>query len=199
MTTSRFATDAKPWMLSRRGFERNTADRACSVSVIASFTADRVSTDRPGSTPKVLEQLRELIPLAPLHQPYNLAAIEAAFERMPDVPQVACFDTSFHRGQPAVAELVPLPLRSPPDRTSAIRLSRVVLRIHRFRPSRGRSGNCEWARHRCASGKRREHVCDEGREEHRQHAWVSQRWMGYAWEPGRARSIPASSCICSRA
>jgi acetate kinase len=59
---------------------------------------------------KVLEQLRELIPLAPLHQPYNLAAIEAAFERMPDVPQVACFDTSFHRGQPAVAELVPLPL-----------------------------------------------------------------------------------------
>jgi acetate kinase len=60
--------------------------------------------------PKVLEQLRELIPLAPLHQPYNLAAIEAAFERMPDVPQVACFDTSFHRGQPAVAELVPLPL-----------------------------------------------------------------------------------------
>jgi acetate kinase len=60
--------------------------------------------------PKVLEQLRELIPLAPLHQPYNLAAIEAAFERMPDVPQVACFDTSFHRGQPVVAQLVPLPL-----------------------------------------------------------------------------------------
>jgi acetate kinase len=59
---------------------------------------------------KVLEQLRELIPLAPLHQPYNLAAIEAAFERMPDVPQVACFDTSFHRGQPVVAQLVPLPL-----------------------------------------------------------------------------------------
>ena len=45
-----------------------------------------------------------LIPLAPLHQPYNLAAIEAVCERLPDVPQVACFDTSFHRGQPAVAE-----------------------------------------------------------------------------------------------
>ena len=58
---------------------------------------------------KVLEELRELVPLAPLHQPHNLAAIEAVFEQLPDVAQVACFDTSFHRGQPAVAELVPLP------------------------------------------------------------------------------------------
>jgi acetate kinase len=60
-------------------------------------------------TPEILEDLRGLIPLAPLHQPYNLAAIEAVWERIPGVPQVACFDTSFHRGQPAVAELVPLP------------------------------------------------------------------------------------------
>jgi acetate kinase len=58
---------------------------------------------------QVLERLRELIPLAPLHQPYNLAAIEAVFDRLPEVPQVACFDTSFHRGQSEVAELVPLP------------------------------------------------------------------------------------------
>jgi acetate kinase len=60
-------------------------------------------------TPEILEGLRALIPLAPLHQPYNLAAIEAIAERLPGVPQVACFDTSFHRGQAAVAELVPLP------------------------------------------------------------------------------------------
>jgi acetate kinase len=60
-------------------------------------------------TPQVLEDLRQLVPLAPLHQPHNLAAIEAVAERLPGVPQVACFDTSFHRGQPAVAELVPLP------------------------------------------------------------------------------------------
>jgi acetate kinase len=60
-------------------------------------------------TPQVLEELRTLIPLAPLHQPYNLAAIDAVSERLPDVPQVACFDTSFHRGQPAVAEVIPLP------------------------------------------------------------------------------------------
>ncbi len=60
-------------------------------------------------TPEVFEDLRGLVPLAPLHQPYNLAAIEAVWERLPGVPQVACFDTSFHRGQPAVAEIVPLP------------------------------------------------------------------------------------------
>ena len=60
-------------------------------------------------TPSVLEDLQQLIPLAPLHQPHNLAAIDAVFERLPGVPQVACFDTSFHRGQPAVAELIPLP------------------------------------------------------------------------------------------
>jgi acetate kinase len=59
--------------------------------------------------PGVLEELRKLVPLAPLHQPYNLAAIEAVAERLPDVPQVACFDTSFHRGHEPVADLVPLP------------------------------------------------------------------------------------------
>jgi acetate kinase len=60
-------------------------------------------------TPEVLARLRELVPLAPLHQPHNLAAVEAVGARLPDVPQVACFDTSFHRGHAPVAELVPLP------------------------------------------------------------------------------------------
>lgn len=58
---------------------------------------------------QILAELYRLVPLAPLHQPYNLAAIAALFERLPDVPQVACFDTSFHRGQSAVAQLIPLP------------------------------------------------------------------------------------------
>lgn len=69
----------------------------------ARFTAPTIVNEQ------VLAQLHELVPLAPLHQPYNLAAIEAVFERLPGVPQVACFDTSFHRGQPPVAELIPLP------------------------------------------------------------------------------------------
>ena len=60
-------------------------------------------------TPEIVQELRELSPLAPLHQPFNLAAIEAVFERMPEIPQVACFDTAFHRGHSAVADLIPLP------------------------------------------------------------------------------------------
>jgi acetate kinase len=60
-------------------------------------------------TPQAMADLRALEPLAPLHQPYNLAAIDAVSERLPGVPQVACFDTSFHRGHKAVAEVVPLP------------------------------------------------------------------------------------------
>ena len=58
---------------------------------------------------QVLKELYKLIPLAPLHQPQNLAAIEAVFDHLPDVPQVACFDTSFHRGHSAVVEVIPLP------------------------------------------------------------------------------------------
>jgi acetate kinase len=60
-------------------------------------------------TREVLADLYELVPLAPLHQPYNLAAIETICERMPSVPQVACFDTSFHQGHAQVASVVPLP------------------------------------------------------------------------------------------
>jgi acetate kinase len=60
-------------------------------------------------TPDVIAELRELVPFAPLHQPYNLAGIEAVARHRPEVPQVACFDTSFHRTLPAVARLLPLP------------------------------------------------------------------------------------------
>jgi acetate kinase len=60
-------------------------------------------------TPRVLDDLRKLEPLAPLHQPYNLAGIAQLLERLPEVPQVACFDTGFHRGWSDVADLVPLP------------------------------------------------------------------------------------------
>lgn len=57
----------------------------------------------------ILGQLRTLVPLAPLHQPHNLAAIEALKERLPALPQVAAFDTAFHRGHPEVADRFALP------------------------------------------------------------------------------------------
>ncbi len=58
---------------------------------------------------QVLADLAELSPLAPLHQPHNLAPIEAIAEAAPHIPQVACFDTAFHRGQPPLAQLFALP------------------------------------------------------------------------------------------
>jgi acetate kinase len=58
---------------------------------------------------EVLQVLETFIPLAPLHQPHNLAPIRRALERAPDLPQVACFDTSFHRTQPEVAQMYALP------------------------------------------------------------------------------------------
>ncbi|MFT3975292.1 MAG: acetate/propionate family kinase [Amaricoccus sp.] len=60
-------------------------------------------------TPKVLDALRALAPFAPLHQPHNIAGIEAAMEAFPDAVQVACFDTAFHRHQPRVNDEFALP------------------------------------------------------------------------------------------
>ncbi len=61
----------------------------------------------------VLATLEKLVPLAPLHQPHNLAPIRALLAARPDLPQVACFDTAFHRTQPALAQAFALPRRSP--------------------------------------------------------------------------------------
>jgi acetate kinase len=58
---------------------------------------------------RVLAELSAYVPLAPLHQPHNVAAIEAVARRAPALPQVACFDTAFHRSQPACAQLFALP------------------------------------------------------------------------------------------
>ncbi len=58
---------------------------------------------------EVLAELRQLTPLAPLHQPHNLAGIEGAKEAFPHVPQVACFDTAFHRGHAFVDDAYALP------------------------------------------------------------------------------------------
>ena len=59
--------------------------------------------------PDVLKVLESFNPLFPLHQPYNLAPIRRAMNRAPGLPQVACFDTSFHRTQPEVAQMFALP------------------------------------------------------------------------------------------
>ncbi|MGB5063371.1 MAG: hypothetical protein WBQ37_06360, partial [Candidatus Competibacter sp.] len=60
-------------------------------------------------TPEIIARLEAFVPLAPLHQPHNLAGIRAIGAVQPDLPQVACFDTAFHFGQPELAQLFALP------------------------------------------------------------------------------------------
>lgn len=61
--------------------------------------------------PDIRAGIAELTPLAPGHQPHNLAGIDAATQALPGVPQIACFDTAFHAGLPAVRREMALPRR----------------------------------------------------------------------------------------
>ncbi len=66
--------------------------------------------DRPVRVDKdVLRRLERYVSLAPLHQPYNLTPIRSILTRFPDIPQVACFDTAFHRGHGDLADRYAIP------------------------------------------------------------------------------------------
>lgn len=60
---------------------------------------------------RVLDRLRQLEPLAPLHNPREIEAIEAVTRDMPHLPQIACFDTAFHRDLPDAVRYLPIPRR----------------------------------------------------------------------------------------
>ena len=60
-------------------------------------------------TPEVMTKLEGLVPLAPLHQTHNLAAVQAVAASHPELPQIACFDTAFHRGHASVVDRFALP------------------------------------------------------------------------------------------
>lgn len=68
-----------------------------------SYSAPVIIDDR------ALDALEKLVPLAPLHQPHNLSPIRALRKVHPDLPQIACFDTAFHRSNPDVAQAFALP------------------------------------------------------------------------------------------
>jgi acetate kinase len=67
------------------------------------YTTPTVVTDA------VLDRLERFVPLAPLHQPNNLAPIRTLLDRLPNLPQIACFDTAFHRGHAEVADRFAIP------------------------------------------------------------------------------------------
>ncbi|QGM97554.1 acetate/propionate family kinase [Methylocystis parvus] len=60
-------------------------------------------------TEEIVQKLAAFIPLAPLHQPHNLAVIGAMLAEHPQLPQVACFDTAFHTSQPPIAQAFAIP------------------------------------------------------------------------------------------
>jgi len=62
-------------------------------------------------TPVLVEELRQLSPFDPEHLPEEIRLTEACHRRFPDLPQVACFDTAFHRDLPRVAQLLAIPRR----------------------------------------------------------------------------------------
>ena len=80
----------------------------------------------------VLAALEKLVPLAPLHQPHNLAPIRVLLERRPQLPQVACFDTAFHATHPAARPALRDPRRAARRGRAPLRLSRTLLRVRRF-------------------------------------------------------------------
>jgi acetate kinase len=89
--------------LDRQGLRRPAAVGHRLVHGGPDYTAPRL-VDAP-----MLAALRRLVPLAPLHLPSELDMIEAVAKELPDVPQVACFDTAFHRAMPDRAQRLPLP------------------------------------------------------------------------------------------
>ena len=148
---------------------------AWSASVIASCTAASSTRSPVRVDATVLAALEKYVPLAPLHQPHNLAPIRALLERSPELPQVACFDTAFHRGAPPVAQAFALP-KSITDRGVrrygfhglSYEYIASVLPEHDAARRRGQD-------RRAASRQRLEHVRDRGRPQRREHDGLHRR------------------------
>ena len=115
----------------------------------------------------LLGRLAALIPLAPLHQPHNIAAIRAVAAAAPDMPQVACFDTVFHHSQPALARQFALP-RALTERGirrygfHGLSYEYIVSRLSEIAPeNRRRPDRCRPSR------QRRQPMCDRRRQKRR--------------------------------
>ena len=78
-------------------------------------------------TQDVLAALSDLGPLAPLHQPHNLAAVAVARQAFPNAVQIGCFDTAFHRGHPWVNDTFAIPPPLLRRGNPAVRVSRAEL------------------------------------------------------------------------
>ena len=141
--------------------------------------------------PEVMAALAALAPLAPLHQPHNLGPIETIAELAPQMPQVACFDTAFHRSQPPLAQLFALPRKFTDagvrrygfhglsyeyvDRRAWPSSRPTWRRPGSSSPTSATAPACAPCRRAAASRAR----------------WGSPRSTAWSWAPVAARSIPA--------
>ena len=103
-----------------------------SASDIASCTAGSTTQQPVLIDAGVVAALEKLIPLAPLHQPHNLAPIRRLLERTPQLPQVACFDTAFHRTNPDVGAAFALPAELHDAGVRRYGFHGLVVRVHRL-------------------------------------------------------------------
>src|SRR5262245_52198147 len=127
-TEPRFqAHDPTGRVLAEKAWGRTTLGHDGAVEYVSSFLPDQLADRRLAGighrvvhggrevtapvrvTAETLQALEHFVPLAPLHQPHNLSPIARFRERAPELPQVACFDTSFHRTNPDVAQRFALP------------------------------------------------------------------------------------------
>ena len=141
----------------------------------------------------VISDLEQFIPLAPLHQPHNLAPIRLLMERQPNLPQVACFDTAFHRSQPELAQMFALPLELHEAGVRrygfhGLSYEYIASQLPRINPqaAAGAPWCCTWATGpacvRCRAGAAWPAP------------WDSRRLTACRWEPAAAPSTRASSC-----
>jgi acetate kinase len=108
----------------------------------------------------VLAYLDSIVVMEPSHQPYNVSGVRALAEAFPDLAQVACFDTSFHRTMPEVAQIYALP-----KDVAALGIPRHLVRLHQPAGAQVRAESA--ARDRGASRRGNQHVRHAGWEERR--------------------------------
>ena len=144
-------------------------------SVTAWCMAEANMPRRCCSRTTIIERLAAFIPLAPLHQPHNLAVIRAMRASQPQLPQVACFDTAFHRSQPPLAQAFAIPRKYAEAGVQALRLPRHFLRICDGKAERRRPRARPGARHCRASRQRREPLRRAQWPKRRQHHGLYRR------------------------
>jgi acetate kinase len=148
-------------------------------------------------TPDLIVRLDALAPLAPLHQPHNLAGIRAAIAAFPQAQQVACFDTAFHRGHPWVNDTFALPRRFYDEGVRRYGFHGLSYDFITGKLASDHPDIAEGPRHRRPSRQRRLALRHPGRALGRLYHGILRARRHAHGHPLRASSTPASSCTSS--